>query len=186
MERLTEHHVDGKGAYMKCSEFCQFEELDCERCEKSYAIINRLAAYEDTGLEPEEIYQQRFLIAVQKDPEKLAHLRDLVLADEAGRLVVLPCKVGDMIYEVEPLWLATICDKDAKCRSCKDFYEGGMGDQPCCLREDKGNGVCLTISEKTATLSMIADWMEHAAFDKTVFLNREEAEAALRKESEHG
>ena len=54
-------------------------------------FFNRLAAYEDTGLEPEEIYEVRFLIAAQRDPQKLARLRELVLADQAGRLVVLPC-----------------------------------------------------------------------------------------------
>ena len=58
---------------------------------------NRLADYEDTGLEPEEIYEVRFLIAAQRDPQKLARLRELVLADQDGRLEVLPCKVGDHI-----------------------------------------------------------------------------------------
>ena len=58
----------------------------------------RLKKYEDTGLEPEEIYEVRFLIAAQRDPQKLARLRELVLADQDGRLVVLPCKVGDSVY----------------------------------------------------------------------------------------
>ena len=58
-------------------------------------FFNRLSAYEDTGLEPEEIYEVRFLIAAQRDPQKLARLRELVLAEQAGRLVVLPCKVGE-------------------------------------------------------------------------------------------
>ena len=53
--------------------------------------VKRLGHYEDTGLEPEEIYEVRFLIAAQRDPQKLARLRELVLADQAGRLVVLPC-----------------------------------------------------------------------------------------------
>lgn len=49
-----------------------------------------LAAYRDTGLTPEEIMEVRFLIAASHDPEKLSHLRDLVLADEDGQ-----CKKGD-------------------------------------------------------------------------------------------
>lgn len=60
--------------------------------------IERLASYEDTGLEPEEIYEVRFLIAAQRDPQKLARLRELVLADQDGRLVVLPCNVGDHVW----------------------------------------------------------------------------------------
>ena len=42
---------------------------------------NRLAAYEDTGLEP----------------ENMAHWMDYFRAECEGRLVVLPCKVGDHI-----------------------------------------------------------------------------------------
>ena len=72
-------------------------ELHTERLDYSSEYIplidaaNRLDAYEDTGLEPEEIYEVRFLIAAQRDPQKLARLRELVLADQDGRLVVLPC-----------------------------------------------------------------------------------------------
>ena len=58
----------------------------------------RLKKYEDTGLEPEEIYEVRFLIAAQRDPQKLARLSNLVLADQEGRLVVLPCKAGDHVW----------------------------------------------------------------------------------------
>ena len=61
-------------------------ELEQEVCR----LKSRLAAYEDTGLEPEEIYEVRFLIAAQRDPQKLARLRELVLADQDGRLVELP------------------------------------------------------------------------------------------------
>ena len=64
-------------------------------------FFNRLSAYEDTGLEPEEIYEVRFLIAAQRDPQKLARLRELVLAEQDGRLVVLPCKVGDTVYQID-------------------------------------------------------------------------------------
>lgn len=76
-------------------------ELHTERLDYSSEYIplidaaNLLVAYEDTGLEPEEIYEVRFLIAAQRDPQKLARLRELVLADQDGRLVELPCKVGD-------------------------------------------------------------------------------------------
>lgn len=44
-------------------------------------VVCKLAAYEDTGLEPEEV-------------AKLARVKD------DGRLVVLPCKVGDYVYDI--------------------------------------------------------------------------------------
>lgn len=85
MDRLTYRDKDGM-AMMK------------ERGGWKSGGIDRLAAYEDTGLEPEEIYEVRFLIAAQRDPQKLSRLSDLVLADQEGRLVVLPCKVGDHVW----------------------------------------------------------------------------------------
>ena len=42
--------------------------------------VERLAAYEETGLEPEELSQAQ--------------------AKKKGRLVVLPCDVGDKLYDV--------------------------------------------------------------------------------------
>ena len=62
----------------------------------------RLKAYEDTGLTPEEVS------ALVKDWSELCTvlgecggidaLRELAEANKAGRLVVLPCKVGDTVY----------------------------------------------------------------------------------------
>ena len=79
-------------------------------------VLYRLADYEDTGLEPEEIYEVRFLIAAQRDPQKLARLRELVLADQDGRLHITPAFVwhnGDSgLHEVPykpwmAQWIAT-------------------------------------------------------------------------------
>lgn len=53
-------------------------------------IADRLAAYEDTGLEPEEI------------TEYLNATDEYVEASEEGRLIVLPCKVGDTVWQVHP------------------------------------------------------------------------------------
>ncbi len=65
--------------------------------------FDRLAAYEDTGMTPEEIkdvieifHSYRHILA-GFDPD---HIRELVQAKKAGRLVVLPCKVGDTVYRV--------------------------------------------------------------------------------------
>lgn len=72
-------------------------------------ILNRLAAYEDTGLEPEEIKEimELFTDEVAKlartlhraiESGEADHLRDILKAENEGRLVVLPCKVGDHVW----------------------------------------------------------------------------------------
>lgn len=103
MERLTEKHYLGTDHYMKCSGNCNVD-MDCIDCPSFDCLVERLAAYEDTGLEPEEV------TALQKDWSDLCtivgecggidRLRGLAEADKDGRLVVLPCKVGDRLYEV--------------------------------------------------------------------------------------
>lgn len=116
-------------------------------------ILNRLAAYEDTGLEPEKIKKLRELCTdevaelariLRKAIEsgEVDHIRNLIRADQDGRLVVLPCKVGDTIWRI-------------KC----------FADWP-----DIGKPYV----EADAFL-----YRDIHYFGKTVFLTREEAEAAL-------
>ena len=102
MERLTIKSWRNLDPWETCGQdnYCKrgcHEQGGCTKGCIVPRIYARLAAYEDTGLEPEEIYEARFLIAAQRDPQKLARLRELVLADQDGRLEVLPCKVGDHI-----------------------------------------------------------------------------------------
>lgn len=54
MERLTEKHYLGTDHYMKCSGNCNVD-MDCIDCPSFDCLVERLAAYEDTWLEPEEI-----------------------------------------------------------------------------------------------------------------------------------
>ena len=68
----------------------------------------RLKAYEDTDRTPEEVTAlgKLFDYALEESKtltEQLAllnRIRDLAEADKEGRTVVLPCKVGDTLYEV--------------------------------------------------------------------------------------
>ncbi len=56
----------------------------------------KLAAYEDTGLEPDEITDYLpTLKEWRQNMGALRHVRELVTAEAEGRLVMLPCKVGD-------------------------------------------------------------------------------------------
>lgn len=88
MERLTYRDKDGFPMMKKRGGFKQ-------------GGVERLAAYEDTELEPEEIDMDHEaaeqLRQLCRDCD-LDRLEKLVEADRAGRLVVLPCKVGDMVY----------------------------------------------------------------------------------------
>ena len=109
MERLTYHDKDG-------GVFCPWER---NIANGSYDIwdedgliqqINRLAAYEDTGLTPEEIerivdaYGRGHTLRTESAERleivreiKTDRLRELAKAEKDGRLEVLPCKVGDHI-----------------------------------------------------------------------------------------
>lgn len=68
-------------------------------------LYSALAAYEDTGLTPESVEALKLsmmgkTIAEIKEFNGLPvdRLRKLAEADKDGRLVVLPCKVGDTVY----------------------------------------------------------------------------------------
>lgn len=62
-------------------------------------IYNRLAAYENTGLEPEEIrvLQEEHEFYNKEDVPTSQRLIELAIADKEGRCVVLPCKEGDTL-----------------------------------------------------------------------------------------
>ena len=88
MERLTYRDKDGFPMMKKRGGFKQ-------------GGVERLAAYEDTRHEPEEIdmdheaAEQLRQLCRNCDLDRLEKLAE---ADKAGRLVVLPCKVGDTVY----------------------------------------------------------------------------------------
>ena len=69
-------------------------------------IIDRLAAYEDTGLTPEEIIvrlakQKVEDIFTAETKTALDKLMEYKTAEKEGRLLVLPCKVGDKVYQTD-------------------------------------------------------------------------------------
>ena len=82
MERLTYRDKDGFQMMKKRGGFKQ-------------GGVEHLAAYEDTERTPEEI------AAMQHTLDEYHKAADPLLRAQAdGRLVVLPCKVGDTLYEV--------------------------------------------------------------------------------------
>lgn len=103
VERLTElHYKKSDGYYARCSEHCN-DICDCN-CEKRGEILDRLGAYEDTGLEPEEIEKNKqdveagyLKVTARRYGIDVSRLRELAEADRKGRCVVLPCKIGDTL-----------------------------------------------------------------------------------------
>lgn len=106
MERLTKRATDGQ-AIMDC-EKCKADwtgkhgksMVDCTPLYCRNRLKDRLAAYEETGLTPEQCESAKNITeyAFSADTSKAERIRELLKADKAGRLVVLPCKVGDTVY----------------------------------------------------------------------------------------
>ena len=97
MERLTEKHYLGTDHYMKCSGNCNVD-MDCIDCPSFNRLVERLAAYEDTGLEPREVSaivkEWSDLCTVIGECGGIDRLRELAEADKEGRVVVLPFTSG--------------------------------------------------------------------------------------------
>lgn len=107
MERLTKRDTDGQ-AMMDC-EKCKADwtgkhgkpMADCTALYCRNRLKNRLAAYEDTGLTPEDCARATEIDDILLDEYyPSGRMRELIKADKDGRVVVLPCKVGDRLYEV--------------------------------------------------------------------------------------
>ena len=130
-----------------------------------YKLLMRLAAYEDTGLEPEEVKRSQLEIeavcvkAIARTyGVDINRLRKLAEADKDGRVVVLP---GITVFEVT--WDAgpdcdLVCPVSIDGHGCCDFCDKGE----LCIYESK----C-----RQENIEQIG---------KTVFRTREEAEKVLK------
>lgn len=128
MERLTKRGTDGQ-AMMDC-EKCKADwtgkhgkpMVDCTALYCRNRLKDCLAAYEDTGLTPEEVNDAVVgakLMAKAKVVSVFGvaaeRLLELAEADKDGRVVVLPCKVGDGLWTfcshpVEQVYSFTVTD----------------------------------------------------------------------------
>ena len=64
------------------------------------AVVERLAAYEDSDLMPEQVEAAKNIIqlAFADDTTAVERLRALYFADKDGRALILPRKVGETVY----------------------------------------------------------------------------------------
>lgn len=152
LERLTSRNedcvsVNGHGLYhLTMTEVVQ--------------MADRLAAYEDTGLTPEEIkapFTEDTMInlAAQALGVEPSRLRELAEADKDGRVVVLPCRQGD------ELW--TYCNHPVK-----RVYSFTVSDVS-------------TLNGRTVLNTLGLGTIRPEDIGKTVFLTREEAARALQE-----
>ena len=173
MERLTEWNVGQTrhAYYPRCfKEPCYGSGCKIKDCPFKTAVCERLAAYEDTGLTPEEIkapFTEDTMInlAAQALGVEPSRLRELAEADKDGRCIVLPCKVGDTVYMIERIFDIDngVCDE-----ICARKVIGYGGNNLNALWLIGSGGICnvsIFLSE----------------FGKTVFLTSEEAEKALQE-----
>lgn len=163
MERLTFVPNDGRNAGLRG--FCMEQDA-----------INRLAAYEDTGLEPEEVEACKNALmgkslAEIKEIEGIhvERIKVLAKAEAEGRLLVLPCKVGDTVYTLgySPCHYGETHPDSYGCEGCHD---------PCDIE-----WAVREIPVRDIRWILLNAW---EIMNGNYFMSREEAEAALKGEEE--
>ena len=167
MERMTEWNDEQTrhAYYPRCfEEPCYGGGCKINDCPFETAVCERLAAYEDTGLMPEEVLPKDKADEIALKLMRLAdleslcsydHLRELAEADKEGRVVVLPCRQGD------ELW--TYCNHQVK-----RVYSFTVSDVS-------------TLNGRTVLNTLGLGTIRPEDIGKTVFLTREEAEKALQE-----
>lgn len=154
MERLTQRIKTGE--VLMASEYEEKYTIEEWIC----VLQDRLAAYEDTGLTPDQVVNAKTIIesAFADDTSKAERIRKLVAADDEGRVVILPCKRGGKIYAPRKRGI--------------DTYE------VIAIAEDE-KGVQLLGKCKCSEESWVTDVFNACDFGKNVFLTREDAERAM-------
>lgn len=104
MERLTNKAWRNFDPWECCGQdhYCQRGCHDPGGCTKGCIVPQlyaRLGAYEDTRLTP-ELVQEIAELAIWIHKNGLEKIKKWIKADKDGRLVMLPCKVGDKLYRV--------------------------------------------------------------------------------------
>lgn len=123
-------------------------------------VWERLKAYEDTRLEPEVCAEyKKFEDECVRKGVPFKRVVELMEAEKDGRLVVLPCKVGDVVFG----------------------FHGEKTILPMVAKwiETNTDGWCIAAQYTP----MAPKFYRFSDFGKTVFLTREEAEATLKGES---
>lgn len=84
-ERIRGQHIDRLAAYEGLMERWKLRSI--EEADRIFQRVNVLGGTD--------------LMAQYRSLGSIDHLRDLLQAENDGRLVVLPCKVGDTVYQID-------------------------------------------------------------------------------------
>lgn len=188
MKRLTERFMHGLG-HKDCYDACSVCDV-AECCGLLEDILEKLAHYEDLEEQLEKLYGGKMPLdevvenlnrIVQNGEEKLDYARILTNAEaekwdkckdleEQGRLIELPCAVGDTVYLISSQY--SECSK----------YQERFNDYNCqgCENEcDSHKEYFIHVNE-----NMSAEWIVRAMrlnrFGEDVFLTKEAAEVKLK------
>ena len=193
MERLTVKRPDGRWAIANNDNANPMEQML-----KIPLVIDRLAAYEDTGLEPGEIatikanYEDAVFYKAQAEANMkslggLDRMTELVNADREGRLVVLPCKVGDTVWLLHKR-CKHAGEQNKPWDSCEQYWKNVYSKKMwgCAGTDDEGNKFYCENKEmvwyaKEMQYSLIL-YRDDIVLGKNLFLTREEAERALEEQ----
>ena len=177
MERLT--YFDGGKWRLKIGD-----------TEYSGEAVDRLAAYEGTGLEPEEILSAVDMAKIAcalhelnayKELGSIDCLRKLAQADREGRCVVLPCKAGETVYLITaPENVSGIDLEDLTDEECEHnrIFECKVSSMTIC---DNGAHIQVRLHFNG---QFVAHYITPEDFGKVVFLSCADAGAALRREQD--
>lgn len=137
-------------------------------------LYGRLKAYEDRGCEPEEVLPKDKADEIALKLMRLAdlesicsytRLRELAEDDKGGRVVVLPCQVGDTVYTIEHIF----------------DIDNGVCDEICARKVIGHGGNNLNQLWLVGSGGICNAYIFVSEFGKTVFLTREEAERAIQE-----
>lgn len=171
MERLTERLENGviNVKYASQHETAIHRLVTIEDILGDEYDLDRLSALCNQRMTMREEVSERFSLTA-KIP--LDRLREIAEAEREGRYVVLPCKVGDVVYEIRYTAENIKPRKHAK----KKFDHSVSG---CTWRMRACPDMCY-VSEKKCTKS------DFSFMGRTVFLTRAEAEKALKARERDG
>ena len=168
MERLTKSLLSGAADY-NYPKSCYFGDgSGADRIAQSafrHRCVEQLADYEDTELTPQEVLSMKFEWGAMMDALNsigggYTRLRELAEADKNKHLIVLPCKVGDTVW-------AILGGKKYACKCIVEYVNIG----------GRGLGTTIVLCEAEGLREQYG--VTVAAFGKTVFLTRKEAEKVL-------
>ena len=170
MERLTKT-INGVTVYIGYgNKFDNGMLADKLSVDQIRSVMCCLAAYEEIGMKPEEIkdfmnrWEMDVEIADMCKKNGIDHIRELLQFENDGRMVILPCKVGDTVYKLwyKPCHNGEEAPDSYGCCGCED---------ECDLKRDIFEYVVPSV-----------DWIlrRKNSFGKGVwYLTREEAEDAM-------